>query len=223
MLHAMFISKLVAAVGITLGILTFGAGTGMLVHAQLQSPAPERQAALVPTPSQPPPRSGLSRESMPTDPYGVIYLPPVKSATGVPPPVRQEPPKNDLAARSDEDVQSILAARKTITKKMGVLLEVRYQTARTAADYRWKEFLEGRGTQNFLFDSLRVLLDSDRELNPAPAHQTEALEKHLHRTRLIEQVDKKRYDAGRISVADYSEAKLQRLEAEILLEQTKSK
>ncbi len=104
------------------------------------------------------------------------------------------------------------------SERLKRLLKERYEAAQVEFDGRFKEFLAGRGTQEFLYRSACRLLQAQKELSDKPAEQRAALEAHLKRMKEIEEIAKGRYDAGRIPIQDYQAARYWRLEAEIWLE-----
>jgi RNA polymerase sigma factor (sigma-70 family) len=107
--------------------------------------------------------------------------------------------------------------------KLTTLRKAKVAAAQAVLDERTREFLAGRGTQEFLLEASRRLAESQRELNPAKADLVAALQAHLNRVKEMEAVDKERFNAGRITVAQVKEAEYYRLEAEIWLEQAKGR
>jgi hypothetical protein len=97
------------------------------------------------------------------------------------------------------------------------LARAQLEVARLLYAAREREFLEGRGTLNFLLDASRKLLQAERAADPGAAGQAAALARHSARCGRIEAVEKERYDAGRVSLQDYLETRYARLEAEIEL------
>lgn len=119
-------------------------------------------------------------------------------------------PKKAEAPKGDEG-----AAR------MNRLLQARYDAAVQALKCREEEFIVGKGDQLRLYaDSIHVL-KAQREMGRTKAERLAAYEAHLKRMRHIEEVDKERFEAGRLNLAEYAEAQFYRLDAEIDLERAK--
>ncbi len=103
------------------------------------------------------------------------------------------------------------------------LARAKLVAATTAFEARWKEFLAGRGTQDFLIESARCVLESEQALSENTADQQAALEKYWQRLRLIEKVNKARWDAGRLPFKEYLESRYYRQQAEIWLLEARQK
>jgi hypothetical protein len=103
-----------------------------------------------------------------------------------------------------------------------VLLKERYEAALTECGTRWKEFLAGRGTMDIMLEAFRNLRDAERELSPRKADQVAVLEAYWKRTKRIEEINNARYQAGRIPVSDWAQARYVRADAEIQLERAKA-
>jgi hypothetical protein len=99
------------------------------------------------------------------------------------------------------------------------LAQEKLDVARELYVAREKEFLAGRGTLHYLFAASRRLLESEQAVSDNDADRLSALERYLARAKLIEVVNTERYDAGRIAIQDYMEAKFHRLRAEMWLVQ----
>jgi RNA polymerase sigma factor (sigma-70 family) len=110
-----------------------------------------------------------------------------------------------------------------VNEKIQALLKEKLETANLEQDARMKEFLAGRGTLDFLFAGSRRLLEAQRDMSDKKEDQVAALEAHWQRMKQIEELNKKRFDAGRIGIQDYAESKYYRLEAEVWLEKAKAK
>jgi RNA polymerase sigma factor (sigma-70 family) len=107
--------------------------------------------------------------------------------------------------------------------KLPALLKARVEAARTEVEARMKEFEAGRGTLELLYASSRRLLQAERELTEKKADQDAALQAHFERMKNVEEINKDRFEAGRIAIQDYAVSQYWRLEAEIGLERTKQK
>jgi hypothetical protein len=95
------------------------------------------------------------------------------------------------------------------------LAKGRLDAAREEFEGRFREFLAGRGTQSFLEDSAQHLLQAELELADTPASAVVAHERHWIYTREIEQIDRGRFEAGRIPIQDMAQARYYRLDAEL--------
>jgi outer membrane protein TolC len=103
------------------------------------------------------------------------------------------------------------------------LAKARLEAAREELDGRFKEFLAGRGTQSFLEDSAQHVLQAELELAETPAAIVAAHERHWIYTKEIEEIDRARFEAGRIPIQDYAQARYYRLDAELRWVEAKAK
>lgn len=103
------------------------------------------------------------------------------------------------------------------------LAEQKLEAARTEFESRYKEFLVGRGTLDFLLGASVRYLESELALRESDADQVSALEKHWTFMRQCEEVNRERFYAGRIPAKDYLETKHYRLNAELRLVQVRTK
>jgi hypothetical protein len=103
------------------------------------------------------------------------------------------------------------------------LAQARLEAARIIYETEFQEFLRGRGTLAFLLDSLRRLLDAERAVHSGNADRRAALESYYEHARWIEQVNKERYEVGRIWIPDYLGSTYVRLEAEGWLAESRAK
>ncbi len=151
-----------------------------------------------------------------------------------PPPVAVRAPGEDvevpeevtLAGESPNPLLSRDLARSKFEVSQGNLRDLRLAklaAARETADARMKEFLAGRGTLDFLMASSRQMLEAEQDVSTTPTERVAALERHWQRMRLIEEINRVRYDAGRIPIQDYSDCKYYRLQAEIWLIEARGK
>ena len=97
------------------------------------------------------------------------------------------------------------------------LARSKVEAARLVSGARQKEFLAGRGTLDYILESSRNLLESERAASGSAATQLIALERHWARTKMIEDVNNTRHEAKRIPIQDYMQSKYERLGAEISL------
>jgi hypothetical protein len=97
------------------------------------------------------------------------------------------------------------------------LLKDRYNAALQATQARLQEFLAGRAVIDVLLGQAGQVLTSELGLHGAPLERARVHEKYFQLARDIEKVAKARYDAGRMGIADYEQARYFRLDAEIQL------
>jgi RNA polymerase sigma factor (sigma-70 family) len=131
-----------------------------------------------------------------------------------------------LAARQADDKKEEKKADKpapAAEDKLTTLLKERVDVAKAEVDARNQEFLAGRGTLDIMFGAGKRLLQAQRELSEKKEDQIAALEAYFNLTKGIEELNQARFNAGQISIADLSESKYYRLEAEIWLERAKAK
>jgi outer membrane protein TolC len=97
------------------------------------------------------------------------------------------------------------------------LLEERRDALRKVIEARQKEFEVGRGSLDGLLRTARKLLQAELELATTPAQRIAAHQAHYDIAKKVEEMNATRYDAGRLSFADYQESRAARLAAEIAL------
>ncbi len=102
------------------------------------------------------------------------------------------------------------------------LLHRRREAARVTHRAQEYEFLNGRGTLDFLLHTTRRLRAADLALAATPAARRAALEQYRDRLAQIEAVHLERYEAKRIPVHDYLDVVYWRLDADIRLAQERS-
>jgi hypothetical protein len=98
----------------------------------------------------------------------------------------------------------------------------RAAAARGCYEARQREFFNGRGTLTFLLNVSLWLLNAEDGLENSPSGRKDALERYWERTRVIEAIQKDRFEAGRVSLKDYTHPKEKRLQAEIWLAKAKA-
>jgi RNA polymerase sigma factor (sigma-70 family) len=194
-LRAMFMSKMRIVAVLVLTLAVIGTGGGVATRQYLAAHQPK-----IANPDQPKAAFGLDRLLEPTD--------------GLPMP--------DVAMLSEEQINSRLSASKE-SEKIKALLRQRYDAARTQAESRLQEFNAGKGTLDFLIESLSQLCDAERELSDKKADQIAAMEKQVQVLTEVEKVNQARFDARRIPLMDMAQARFNRLDAEIRLERAKAK
>jgi hypothetical protein len=121
---------------------------------------------------------------------------------------------------SEARVKAPLAQAK-VDDKMKALLKAQFDAALGKALGRWVEFMNGRGTLNFLLASLEDLLDAERDLSDHKTDHVAALEHHLKRVREIEKLNDQRGRQGRVAIQNVLEPRFYRLQAEIRLERAR--
>jgi hypothetical protein len=99
--------------------------------------------------------------------------------------------------------------------KLAVVRE-EYEARRT-------EFLNGRGSLDFFETCSRRMLQAELDLANTPTAVAAAYDRHWATMKEIEDINKARYDAGRIPVQDYLESKYYRLDAEFHLLEAQAK
>lgn len=103
------------------------------------------------------------------------------------------------------------------------LLKDRYNVALKVAQVRVEEHLNGRSSVDSIFEQAKHLLTSELELTDIPKEHVKVREKQLQLAQDMEKVAQARYDSGRLSIADYEQARYFRLDAEIQLLRAKQK
>jgi hypothetical protein len=99
------------------------------------------------------------------------------------------------------------------------LMEQRLEATHTELLSRWRECLAGRCGLDILLGCSRRVLRAESDLGGRAADRLEALRAHWERMRILERVERWRYEAGRLPVQDLCETRYARLEAEIRLTQ----
>jgi hypothetical protein len=103
------------------------------------------------------------------------------------------------------------------------LIQEKRGLLRKLSKAREEIFLEGRGWLYNLLETSRDLLESELEQSDKKTHRYTALQNYLNRQLRYEQVNKERFEYGRISYSDYLQTVYGRLDAEIRLVQEKEK
>ncbi len=109
------------------------------------------------------------------------------------------------------------AKSKAATADLRELAQAKLQAILWAHESREKEFLAGRGTIDILLEVARQVRDSELAVAGTEADRRAALERYWVRTKRVEEVNKPRYEAGRISIEAYLQSRYYRLDAEIQL------
>jgi hypothetical protein len=105
------------------------------------------------------------------------------------------------------------------------LAQARRDAARVGFQERYEKYLQGAqdATLDVLLEASRQLLEVELGLHDDPAEQVAALERYWGIMRAAENVAGAKYASGRVSLADYAQAKYYRLGAEIRLLQARAK
>jgi hypothetical protein len=194
-LNAMFLSKVKIVALIVLSLGAVAAGTWAVAYPALQAQQPNQKLEL-PLVAGPGPERAAA------------------------PPQDDEFPK--LPTLEAARVEELLKAAK-VSDKIRALLKERQDAALTEVRARWEELLAGRGTLDIFFGASLRLLESERELSDKKADQMGALESHWLRLKMLEEINQARFDAGRIPIADLSQTKFYRSQAELWLERAREK
>lgn len=110
--------------------------------------------------------------------------------------------------------------RATLDRKR---LEEEIEIGRLLVGVRLQEYLAGRIVTEAYFQAVRSLRDAELDASKSKAERVAALETYLSHMKAIEDINKKRFDDGRISRPDYLECKMYRLDAERRLDREKAR
>ena len=97
-----------------------------------------------------------------------------------------------------------------------------FEAANLEVRARWRHYLDGIGTTDLMLASSLRALEAERELSKKTDRQLAALDHHLRRMRNVERINKDRFEAGRIPLHDFAQARFYRAQAELWLEQAQS-
>jgi outer membrane protein TolC len=103
------------------------------------------------------------------------------------------------------------------------LLKARYEAAKDELEARRREFEAGRGTLDLLFEAAGHALKSRTELSDKPGDHVAALQEYLDVVKDIFQINRERFEAGRIAIQDLKLAEYHHLDAQIQLARAKAK
>jgi hypothetical protein len=119
-------------------------------------------------------------------------------------------------AAHDFNVKQLARARfEASGANMQELAKAKVEAAQVAYQAREREFMAGRGTQDFLFAASLALLESERAASDNNFDQQAALERYCARATLFYDVNNGRFEAGRIPIQDRADAKYKLLEGEL--------
>ena len=102
------------------------------------------------------------------------------------------------------------------------LASERHEAALVTLSSREREFLAGRGTLEFLQEVALTLLEAELALGGPPADRLGALERYWELVKRNEEINRERFEAGRIPIQDVADSKYQRIVAEIRLKQAQA-
>jgi hypothetical protein len=126
-----------------------------------------------------------------------------------------------LVLAEDDKMPAVLDAKPMEAAKgddeLHKLMKERYNAALEEVRVRFKQFLNGIGNPNELGHAGRRLLHARLELCEKAAERVPVYEQHLELARMVEKIQKARHDAGQASVADWDQARVERLDVEIQL------
>jgi hypothetical protein len=103
------------------------------------------------------------------------------------------------------------------------LTRAKVKAAQVVEGAREREFLSGRGDQDFLFAASLALLDSERVAADNAIDQQAALERYCARANLFYDVNRERFEVGRLSIRDVADARYKHLESQIWLAEGSAK
>jgi hypothetical protein len=102
------------------------------------------------------------------------------------------------------------------------LARQRYEAALVTLRSREGEFIAGRGTLEFVHEVALTLLEAELALGGPPADRLGALERYWELLKRDEEINRERFEAGRIPIQDVADSKYQRIVAEIRLKQAQA-
>jgi hypothetical protein len=125
----------------------------------------------------------------------------------------------------EQDMRQLAQAKlRAANKPITELLKAKRNATRIQFTERFQEFLAGRGTLDFLLESVVSFLDAERAVaSHSPAAQTTYYEAYWLYTRETKRINKARYEAGRIPIQDYMFSRYFLLDAQIGLLQIPAK
>jgi hypothetical protein len=97
------------------------------------------------------------------------------------------------------------------------LAKQRHEAAFITWASREKEFLAGRGTLEFVHEAALSLLKAELALDGPPADRIAALERYWEFAKRDEEINRERFEHGRIPIQDFVDSSYQRIVAEIRL------
>jgi hypothetical protein len=107
--------------------------------------------------------------------------------------------------------------------KLKELAGAKLEAAQIIFQEREKEFLQGRGTLDFLLEAALRLLQEELAASNTELDRQAALESYCVRAQLFFDINKERFDSARIPIQDLAETKYRLLEGEIWLAEARAK
>jgi hypothetical protein len=123
------------------------------------------------------------------------------------------------------DIRELAQAKlRAVNTPIIELLKAKRDAGRIALAERYREFLAGRGTLDYMLGFVLRFLDAERQVAGDTADaQAAYYEAYWLQARQAELIDKARFEAGRIPVQDYTYTRYFRLDAQIGLLRTPAK
>jgi RNA polymerase sigma factor (sigma-70 family) len=149
--------------------------------------------------------------------------PPAPAPTAAPARKAPQPPEEtvEIARLSAEQLTALLAASK-MGDQQKVLWKARHDAVAMETQARFREFLVGRGIDNFLIDSAQRFLKVQLELCTQKADRIAVRENHYQLLKQVYEVIEGRWKDGRIAIQSLKFCEFHRLEAEFELEKEKA-
>jgi hypothetical protein len=127
----------------------------------------------------------------------------------------------DVPAHPLESREFARAKFEAMSTDAKALARERYYAANVGLGARFKEFLAGRGTLDFLLDSSLRVMEAQLALSDNKVSQLAAIERHWIQTMLAEDINWGRYAASRIPIQDCAWTMYERLKVELRLAEAK--
>jgi hypothetical protein len=99
----------------------------------------------------------------------------------------------------------------------------RRDAARVCQQEQWENYQTGASGAPVLFQASRKLLEAELAVLDDPAERVAARERYWEQTRIVEDVQRAKYEVGRVSLADVMQISYERLDAEIRLAEARAK
>ena len=103
----------------------------------------------------------------------------------------------------------------TASSELNQLLQKRHNAAVVELEGCYSEYMEGRGTLEFLYDAADHVRKSRLELARAKPERVVIMQDHIKLTKELEKLMKDRNELGRVPTKMYREATYRRIQAEI--------
>jgi hypothetical protein len=121
--------------------------------------------------------------------------------------------------RWEETAKSLLVTPRDLQEvwatESSQLMKERTIAAELEVDARFKEFVAGRGTLDYLLRSSVRLVEAKEAVATTPQERLNARELHWQLTWVMERITQARFEAGKVAVQDLAASREYRLEAEI--------